>query len=69
MQVASALHPLRLLFGTRGGPLDPAIVQKRVRDLRTQLGLADSVTSDTLRHFFATHLLGVGVDLQMIQEL
>jgi len=56
-------------LGTRGGPLDPAIVQKRVRELRHQLGLPDSVTPHALRHSFATHLLGAGGDLRTIQEL
>jgi integrase/recombinase XerC len=55
--------------GARGGPLDPAIVQKRVRDIRRALGLADSVTPHALRHSFATHLLGAGGDLRTIQEL
>jgi integrase/recombinase XerC len=56
-------------LGARGNPLDPAIVQKRVRDLRRQLGLADSVTPHALRHSFATHLLAAGGDLRTIQEL
>jgi len=56
-------------LGARGAPLDPAIVQKRVRELRHQLGLADSVTPHALRHSFATHLLGAGGDLRTIQEL
>jgi integrase/recombinase XerC len=56
-------------LGARGGPLDPAIVQKRVRALRHQLGLPDSVTPHALRHSFATHLLGAGGDLRTIQEL
>jgi integrase/recombinase XerC len=56
-------------LGARGGPLDAAIVQKRVRELRHQLGLADSVTPHALRHSFATHLLGAGGDLRTIQEL
>jgi integrase/recombinase XerC len=65
-----ALGPGDAFFlGARGGPLDPAIVQKRVRELRHQLGLADSVTPHALRHSFATHLLGAGGDLRTIQEL
>lgn len=56
-------------LGARGGPLDPAIVQKRVREIREQLGLPDSVTPHALRHSFATHLLGAGGDLRTIQEL
>lgn len=66
----AALGPGHAFFlGARGGPLDPAIVQKRVRDIRQQLGLADSVTPHALRHSFATHLLGAGGDLRTIQEL
>jgi integrase/recombinase XerC len=67
---AAALGPRDAFFvGARGGPLDPAIVQKRVRDIRRALGLADSVTPHALRHSFATHLLGAGGDLRTIQEL
>ena len=65
-----ALAPGDAFFlGARGGPLDPAIVQKRVRDMRRVLGLPDSVTPHALRHSFATHLLGAGGDLRTIQEL
>jgi len=65
-----ALGPGDAFFlGARGAPLDPAIVQKRVRELRHQLGLAESVTPHALRHSFATHLLGAGGDLRTIQEL
>ncbi len=65
-----ALGPGDAFFlGARGGPLDPAIVQKRVRDLRRALGLPESVTPHALRHSFATHLLGAGGDLRTIQEL
>jgi len=55
--------------GARGAPVDPAIVQKRVRELRRGLGLGDSVTPHALRHSFATHLLAAGGDLRTIQEL
>jgi integrase/recombinase XerC len=65
-----ALGPRDAFFlGARGAPLDPAIVQKRVRELRRGLGLADSVTPHALRHSFATHLLAAGGDLRTIQEL
>jgi integrase/recombinase XerC len=65
-----ALGPRDAFFlGARGGPLDPAIVQKRVREIRRSLGLTESVTPHALRHSFATHLLGAGGDLRTIQEL
>lgn len=58
-----------LFRGARGGPLQPAIVQKQMRLLRGALGLPDSATPHALRHSFATHLLAGGGDLRTIQEL
>ncbi|CDO47615.1 recombinase XerC [Bartonella henselae] len=55
--------------GARGGPLQPAIIQKTVRNLRAYLGLPETATPHTLRHSFATHLLSRGGDLRTIQEL
>ncbi len=66
-------HPLPpngpLFLGARGGALQPAVVQRRVRDLRRMLGLPETATPHSLRHSFATHLLGGGADLRSIQEL
>lgn len=58
-----------LFRGAKGGRLDPAIVQKRMRALRIALGLPDGATPHALRHSFATHLLAAGGDLRTIQEL
>jgi integrase/recombinase XerC len=58
-----------LFRGARGGPLDPAIVQREMRKLRSALNLPDTATPHALRHSFATHLLGRGGDLRTIQEL
>ncbi|WP_455479342.1 tyrosine recombinase XerC [Bartonella sp. B23] len=55
--------------GARGGPLQPAIIQRAVRNLRANLGLPETTTPHTLRHSFATHLLSRGGDLRTIQEL
>ena len=58
-----------LFRGAKGGRLQPAIVQKTMRVLRSALGLPDSATPHALRHSFATHLLAGGGDLRTIQEL
>ena len=58
-----------LFRGTRGGPLSPRIVQRRVAAARQQLGLPASATPHAFRHSFATHLMERGGDLRAIQEL
>ncbi len=58
-----------LFRGVRGGPLQPAVLQRDMRNLRSALGLPDTATPHALRHSFATHLLGSGGDLRTIQEL
>jgi len=63
----SAEEPL--FRGARGGPLDPAIIRKAVREARRRLLLPERTTPHALRHSFATHLLGRGADLRSLQEL
>jgi len=58
-----------LFVGARGGPLNPRLVQRQVAALRGFLGLPETATPHSLRHSFATHLLGGGGDLRAIQEL
>lgn len=58
-----------LFRGLRGKPLQPAIFQKEIRNLRGALGLPESATPHAFRHSFATHLLAGGGDLRTIQEL
>jgi integrase/recombinase XerC len=59
-----------LLFrGARGGPLNPAIIQREMKKMRSALNLPATATPHALRHSFATHLLGRGGDLRTIQEL
>ncbi|MEC7489746.1 MAG: tyrosine recombinase XerC [Pseudomonadota bacterium] len=58
-----------LFYGARGARLNPGIIQRTVRTLRSDLGLPETATPHALRHSFATHLLAGGGDLRTIQEL
>jgi integrase/recombinase XerC len=58
-----------LFINHRGGRLTPRSVQRIVGRRARLSGIDRRVTPHTLRHTFATHMLGEGADLRLIQEL
>jgi integrase/recombinase XerC len=58
-----------LFTNLRGGRLGTRSVHRIVKRRARSAGIDRRVTPHTLRHTFATHMLGEGADLRLIQEL
>jgi integrase/recombinase XerD len=59
----------RLFLSRRGKPLNRGAVWRIVKHYAKKAGIEKSVSPHTLRHSFATHLLEMGADLRVIQEM
>jgi integrase/recombinase XerD len=58
-----------IFLSSRGSKLTTARVWQIVKSVSRRAGLAKNVYPHLLRHSFATHLLGNGADLRIIQEM
>lgn len=58
-----------LLIGDRGTRYSRRAIQTTVTDLFEAAGAGDDVSTHSLRHTFATHLLDAGADLMAVKEL
>jgi integrase/recombinase XerD len=58
-----------LLLSRTGRPLSRIEIWRLVKKYAIRAGMPRNVTVHTLRHCFATHLLGGGADLRSVQEM
>jgi site-specific recombinase XerD len=58
-----------LLVTTRGAPLTPDAIRRRLRRHAEKMGLERRVTPHMFRHTAATELLESGVDIRFVQKL
>jgi integrase/recombinase XerD len=58
-----------IFLSARGHKLTTARIWQIVKDVSRQAGVGKNVYPHLLRHSFATHLLGNGADLRIIQEM
>jgi len=58
-----------LFLNSRGQRITTRSIERLVSDYAIRAGIINRVTPHALRHSFATHLLEMGADLRVVQEL